>query len=71
MPSRRSIITTLPVLALASPAIALGLHSNNISGCGPEKIATLLAARMRELHGGEWKITMDSKDEFVLIRRVP
>lgn len=70
MPSRRSFFKTLPFFAFAAPSITFPIPHKLPHRTEAEHYATLLATNMRDRYGGKWEIMFDSKNEFVLIRKV-
>jgi hypothetical protein len=66
MKSRREIIRSMAIAAVACPAIA-NAKTPTDEEC--RKSAAKLAQDMKACKGGEWRVSFDSKGDFILISK--
>lgn len=69
MPNRRDFLKNMPVFALSYSLQAKLAESADIEA-GIKKRADELAGVMKDSHGGQWKVTIDSRREFILVSKM-
>lgn len=67
MKSRREIIRSIAFAAVAYPAFANAKSISDDEEC--RKSAAKLALAMKACKGGEWKVSFDTKGDFILISK--
>lgn len=68
MKSRREIIRSFALASIACPAVAAANEANN-DDYECRKTAAKLASVLKASKGGEWKVSFDKEETFVLISR--